>query len=478
MAAKILELRAKAGKIKKEANEALEAAQAKATAEGRALTAEELKAQDEYDTKLAALDQEIALEQKKIDRDQKYGPSQPTAENGRRGVRAENVRLRAEDDPARGFRNPAAFLLSLTGEPDSRVPENASELLGPLAIRDHGDREPRAGEVYILPAAFTPRSLLAAAGSDEQGGYADRYGGFSVPTTMLPGMLQVGADPDPTAGRTQSVPMATPSVELLARVDKNHATSVSGGFTVSRRPETAAATSSRMEMEKITLRASSLFGLSYATEEILTDSAISFAAIIASGFADQFPHQILHEKLRGNGGAEFKGILNDVVSGGAGSTISVAEETSQAGNTILAENVINMRSRCWGYSNAIWMANHDCYPQLSKIAAVVSSVAVSKYQESLVDDRPDRLLGRPIFYTEYCSTLGDPGDVILANWSQYLEGLYQPLQSAESVHVRFLNHERAFKFWVRNAGSPWWRSPLTPHKGQTLAPFVILDNRD
>jgi hypothetical protein len=47
------------------------------------------------------------------------------------------------------------------------------------------------------------------------------------------------------------------------------------------------------------------------------------------------------------------------------------------------------------------------------------------------------------------------------------------------MHVRFVNHERAFKFWTRNAGAPWWRSALTPHKGSaTLSPFVTLAERD
>jgi hypothetical protein len=83
--------------------------------------------------------------------------------------------------------------------------------------------------------------------------------------------------------------------------------------------------------------------------------------------------------------------------------------------------------------------------------------------------------GLPLFYSEYASQLGTAGDLVLSDWSQYLDGLYQPIQSAESMHVRFLNREQTFMLWLRNAGAPWWRSPLTPHKGtNTLAPFVIL----
>jgi len=55
---------------------------------------------------------------------------------------------------------------------------------------------------------------------------------------------------------------------------------------------------------------------------------------------------------------------------------------------------------------------------------------------------------------------------------------YYQRQSAESVHVRFVNHERTFKFWLRNAGAPWWRSALTPNKSSvTLSPFVTLAAR-
>ena len=74
--------------------------------------------------------------------------------------------------------------------------------------------------------------------------------------------------------------------------------------------------------------------------------------------------------------------------------------------------------------------------------------------------------------------MGDTGDILLVNPTQYLDGLYQPLQSAESLHVRFDSHERAFKFWLRNDGKCWWRAALTPkNSASTLSPFVKLDAR-
>lgn len=311
-----------------------------------------------------------------------------------------------------------------------------------------------------------------AVGSDEARSISDPYGGFLVPTQFVPDLLKIDPEEDPIGGKTRSIPMGSPTVRIPARTDKNHTTSVSGGLTVTRRPETVAGTSSVMQMEQVELQAHMLFGLSYATEELLRDSPVSFAAILSAGFSDQFVYHLIKERLYGTGVGEFLGIL------AADCTVSVAKETGQAADTIIYENVLAMRARCWGYSKAVWLANHDTMPQLMKLNQAVGTGGAVVWQPSAREDHPDTLLGRPLYFSEYAKTLGDQGDLILANWGEYLEGTYQPLQNEESVHVRFVNHERTFKFWMRNAGQPWWRTALTPvYSSATLSPFVVLDAR-
>jgi HK97 family phage major capsid protein len=286
-------------------------------------------------------------------------------------------------------------------------------------------------------------------------------------------MLSVDFEGDPLAGRTQMIPMQSPSVELVARTDKNHTSSVSGGLTVSRRPETGAFGSSRVEMDMVTLKAAMLVGLSYATEEILVDSPLSFATILDAGYRSEFAANHLNECIRGAGGNEFLGALNSPA------LVTVSKESGQSNDTIVALNVINMAARCWGFGNAVWLANHDTRPQLATLSIATGSASgVLLYQPSRGEGFPDMLWGRPVFYTEFASKLGDLGDLILGNWTQFLEGEYQPIQSADSMHVRFVNHERAFKFWKRNAGAPWWKAALTPKKSTaTLSPFVTLEAR-
>lgn len=358
-----------------------------------------------------------------------------------RRTQVEVGRTLADDDPSRGYRSPREFL---------------------MAVID-------AGRTGRMEERLRP---LATAGSDEQGEYSDAYGGFLVPETFSPNLLSVGSDSDFTVGRTTQIPMATPTVRIPARTDKDHSTSVSGGFTVSRRAETLAPTASRAAFEQVTLNAHTLMGAAYATEEILTDSPISFAAIIQAGFNDEFGSRVLSEKLNGTGVGEYEGIMN------CPALVSVAKEAGQAADSIVYENVIKMRAQIWGYQDAIWHANHDCYPQLAQLSGIVGTGGSLVWQPSAQEDRPDMLLGRPIYFTEYAETVGDAGDIMLVNWSQYLEGVYQGMQSAASIHVRFLNHEQCFKFWMRNDGRSWWRTAMTPKKGaNSLSPYVRLAAR-
>jgi HK97 family phage major capsid protein len=308
--------------------------------------------------------------------------------------------------------------------------------------------------------------IRSAAGADEQSTFSDPYGGYLVPIGFSPTMLQVDPEADPTMGRTTQVPMSVPQLSIPARVDKDHSSSVSGGLRVYRRAEADTVTASRMQMELISLRANPLMGLSYASEELLSDSPTSFVAIISAGFKDEFDSKVLDERLNGTRVGEFLGLMKSPA------LISV---TRAVANEISYVDILTMMSRCWGYRNAVWLCNHDTIPQLGQLNLQVGAGGSAIFVQSATQEIPSILMGKPLFFSEYLQTLGTVGDMLCVNWSQYLEATYQPLQSAESIHVRFAQNERAFRFTMRNDGAPWWRSPLTPrHSANTLSPYVAL----
>lgn len=422
---------------------------AKAKAENRQLSTEEAT---QIDALIVAMDaneaeQEAAKKSMKDDEERRAKLSKKAADSkkgqGRQSSHAIITEQRDNvlDDPKKGFKSPRDFT---------------------MAVID-------AGRGREIDPRLAP---LAAAGSDEARGNSDPAGGFLVPEGFSPNLLQINPEDDPVGALTTKVPMTNPLVRMPARVDTTHTTSVTGGLTVTRRPETVAGTSSQMTLSRVQLEAHTLFGLSYATEEILTDSPISFAAILSAGFSEQMASHILKERLHGTGIGEFLGVVN------ADCTVSAAKETGQAAATIVKENIDAMRSRCYGYSKAVWLYNHDCLPQLKSLVQAVGTGGAPVSYFTVDANGNSMLDGRPAYPTEYCKALGTTGDILLGNWSEYLEGLYQPLESAESIHVRFVNHERAFKFWLRNAGTPWWKAALTPvYSSATLSPFVKLDTR-
>lgn len=350
----------------------------------------------------------------------------------------------AQDDPKKGFRSHTEFL--------GKVMESS-----------------RYGRT---DARLEPLRIKAAAGSDENSGNEGQFGAFLVPMGFSPTLLQVTPEDDPTAPLCTQVPMSNPMITIPARTDKDHTTSVSGGLVVTRKRETIAATSARMSLEQVALHANSAFGLSYATEEILVDSPISFVAIISAGFRDQFSAFLFNERLNGSGSGEPLGVMNSPC------LVSVAKQTGQAAKTIVTENIDAMVAACWKYGRAIWLGNHDTFPQLQGLTRSVGTGGSIVNYLTYDPNGNAMLLGRPLFLSEYPQACGTVGDLVLGVWSEYLHGTYQPLESAESIHVRFETHERTFKFWLRDDGQPWWKAALKPKRGaNNLSPFVVLATR-
>lgn len=399
---------------------------------------------------------------------------------------AENNQLLAAAEAAqeaeRNYRGPIA-------DPDADAATAAARTGGIQAGRDLAENDPKRGfkshreflgsvmdfaRFGKLEARLKPL-FRATAGSDEQGSYSDPHGGFLQPVAFSPDILSVAAEMDPTAGLTRNWPMTAPMVQVNARVDRDHSLSVSGGLRVYRHSETTAASSSRMELEKVTLQAFELIGLAHATESQIADSPATFIAMVAEGFRDEFASKLLDEKINGTGTAgQFLGVLTSPCK------VTVAKEVGQKATTIVKENIDKMEARVWGpdaSDRIVYLANKNTYPQLASLVQVVGTGGNAVPYLTTDAQGRRRLNGRLIFFTEFAKTAGTEGDLMLVNWAEYIEAMYQSAQQAESIHVRFENHERSFKWWVRNCGMPWWRSALTPKNGDTLSPVVTLATR-
>ena len=193
-------------------------------------------------------------------------------------------------------------------------------------------------------------AFQAAQGSDEQTTSQNPYGGFLVPVTVFPGLLQVTPEMDPLASRVRPIMMASPRVMFNARVDKDHSDSVSGGLLVTRRAELIDGPESRQQYEQITLNAHELFGVTFASDRILRDSMISIVSLLQTGFGQEFASHSFFERIWGSGTGEPLGVMT--VPQGTGPRIRVAKETSQTADTIVKQNIDKMTARCWNRGGA------------------------------------------------------------------------------------------------------------------------------
>lgn len=232
---------------------------------------------------------------------------------------------------------------------------------------------------------------------------------------------------------------------------------------------------SKPKFRQIELDLKKLFSVMTVTDELLQDQS-ALETIATQAFSEEIMFMTEDAIIEGDGVGKPMGILN------APCLVTVAKDSGQAAQTISLNNIVNMWSRMWIRSrkNAVWFINQDVEPQLYQLSQTVGTGGLPMFLPAGgINNAPySSLFGRPIIPIEYASTLGAPGDIILADFSQYVLADKRGMQAATSMHVRFLTDEMVFRFTYRCDGNPLWHTALTPFKGSnTKSPFIVLAQR-
>jgi HK97 family phage major capsid protein len=248
-----------------------------------------------------------------------------------------------------------------------------------------------------------------------------------------------------------------------------------GGVLAYWTAEAAQMTAKRPKYHQEEIPLEKLTGLYIATDEQLTD-VVALESFATAAFSEEFGFKVDDAMVRGTGAGMPLGILN------SGALVTVSAETGQPSTTFLYENAVNMFARLWAPSmpDAVWYINQDVYPQIWTMALVVGTGGAPAFvPPGGVNQSPyGTLLGRPIQPIEQCATLGALGDVIFADFGQYLIIEKGGIQSASSIHVYFDTDQTAFRWTLRTNGRPWRKSVLTPFKGsKTQSSFITLAAR-
>ena len=379
---------------------------------------------------------------------------------------------------------------SFEPEPEPTKPDERVEFPEESDFRDFGDylqavvragMPNDGGYVGGLRTGIIDRRLYkyidkeerAASGASE-GIQSD--GGFLVRTDYLDQLIKRMYDTGVLIGKTQNFPLSSnanslsvPGIDETSRADGSRW----GGLRAYWTGESAAFTSSKPKLREVTLKLNKLTALYYATDELIQDAG-ALGAYVMDTMPQEMAFKLDDEIFAGDGSGKPAGILD------ANCTIQVSKETNQAADTIVADNIAKMYMRMWnpGKKRAIWLANNDTIPQLM-LMTVSSGTGGGPVMISNMHDAPTfTLVGRPLFFIEHARTVGDAGDLMFVDLSQYYTITKGGLKSASSMHLRFNYDEMAFRWVYRFDGQPRWGSALTPYQGtNTISPFIKLQAR-
>lgn len=321
-----------------------------------------------------------------------------------------------------------------------------------------------------------PRLLSRAVMGMSEGSPSD--GGFLVQTDFSTELLKRSYETGQLARRCRRIPISSNanSIKINAVSEASRADgSRWGGVKAYWTAEGGDKTNATPQFRQIELNLKKLTGLAYLTDELMADAS-ALESVLTQAFTEEIGFRLDDAIMRGTGAGMPLGIL------AAPCLVTQAAEGGQPADTIVVENVVNMYSRLWAPSatNAVWLINQSCWPQLMTMHLDVGTGGLPVFLPggSVAGQPFATLLGLPIVPTEVADTIGDLGDIVLADLSQYVLADKGGIQSAISMHVRFTNDETVMRFVYRVDGQPWWQSALTPFNGApTQSPFVALAAR-
>ena len=351
-----------------------------------------------------------------------------------------------EPDPSRtgGFANLAEFATTVRmasgqfGDPTGAV-ARLGEATQLMAAPTNFHRESGSSDGFMVPPAF--REQVYELMLDDQAA------------------LLNAVDSEPTSGN---------QVDMLRDETTPWGSS---GVKAYWRSEGSQMTPSRLATEPSSVKLHEMYAFVLATEELLED-APRLNARLTKQAARAINWKASEAIMHGTGAGQPLGwVQSDAL-------VTVGKETSQAADTIVAEDVAKMFSRMLPSSlpRAVWYCNSDILPQLMALKdAAGNSVWFPNYQQSPAGV----LMGRPLIPLEHCPTLGDLGDL------QFVDpmGYYSPRKSsgvsfAESMHLYFDYNIRAFRWTFRIGGQPYLSAAVSPAKGSaTKSHFVGLAAR-
>jgi HK97 family phage major capsid protein len=340
-------------------------------------------------------------------------------------------------------------------------------------FKSHGDFFQAVKNSCARGGTMDPRLIMdAPTTTSSEGAGAD--GGFMVPPQWSRDIFSTIMGEGSLVDLCNVVPVTSNSyVQVL---DTGAPWAASGGIQAYWKNEESQLSQSKVDLKDTTKRLCKLTALVPVTEELLED-APSLDGYLRRKVTSIFDFKINLAILQGVGTGQPSGILP------APCLITVDKEPGQDADTVVYENIVKMWGRLapGSENNAVWLMHKDVWPQLLTVGLVngVSSTPVFLPADAAAGRPLQTLMGRPIVTTQAAETLGDKGDILLCDLSQYQVILKTAgLRTDVSTHLWFDFSVLAYKFQIRIDGAPLWPAAVAARDGNsTYSPFVALAER-
>lgn len=444
-----------------EIHQAMAGLQAKADADGRDLTADELNVWNQYQAEFARTN-DMVERKLKIEAQAALLAAPMGSRTG--GTGAPQAGVQSGQD-ARGTYVVGDDVRGALGEAGRGGYYHFGEFAASV----------RAACLPGRGGAIDPRlTVLAAQPSPVGVEGIGEDGGFPIPPDFRKDILQKVMDEDQLLSRTDQ--LAVSGNAITVPTDETTPWEGSAGVQAYWEGENMQIPGSKPKFQNSSYRLNKLTAMVNVTDELLED-APALDGYLRRKAPQKINFKINRAIVAGNGVGQPLGLLN------APALVTVAAEGGQSADTLVFNNITKMWARMYSQSwnRSVWLANQDTMTQLMGMQFPGTGTAVPVFipPGGLADSPFGRLMGRPIVFTEACETLGDKGDLILADLSQYMTALKAGgIRLDTSMHLYFDYNATAFRFIIRVAGAPWWSAPITPRaSANTLSCFVALAAR-
>lgn len=272
--------------------------------------------------------------------------------------------------------------------------------------------------------------------------------------------------------------MTFPRIKETSRANGSRAGGLQGYWV----DEGDTITSSRPRLAETELKLKKLAIVVYLTQELIDDNSFALEQWVTRKVQEELTFMIGNAIVNGSGAGVPLGFRNSPAA------ISIAKEGSQAADTVLAENVVKMFARRLANTPPegwVWIM-HQSVEAVLQLMYIATGSAVGGLvfipATGLAGARYNTLQGLPILTSEFSPTLGDAGDICLANLKEYVAITKGGIVQSQSTDVEFLTDQLAIKFTMRLDGRPYDEAPVTPFAaGATTPPtqsaFITLAER-